>query len=157
MLVGRLRLGIALSAQYLVPFAGYLGAFLRDHPGVDVRMRPAAALVMLDMVENGEPDCAIGPALEQRGRLRRTSLASEPLALTCRSDHELVRRDHVTVADLAGERFDVPPGLDRALRPRDLQERWKLSHPGPLSLVSAFASRRFSSSGSTIRLREVWK
>src|ERR1700754_1796528 len=81
-LVGRLRLGIALSAQYLVPFAAYLGAFLRDHPGVDVRMRPAAALAMLDMVENGELDCAIGPALEERGRLRLTSLASEPLALT---------------------------------------------------------------------------
>jgi DNA-binding transcriptional LysR family regulator len=110
-LVGRLRLGIALSAQYLVPFAGYLGEFLRDHPGVDVRMRPAAALAMLDMVENGELDCAIGPALEQRGRLRLTSLASEPLALTCRSDHELASRDRVTVADLAGERFvDVPPG-----------------------------------------------
>ena len=110
-LVGRLRLGIALSAQYLVPFAGYLGAFLRDHPGVDVRMRYAGALDMLDMVESGELDCAIGPALEQRGRLRLTSLASEPLVLTCRSDHPLARRGPVTVADLAGERFvDVPPG-----------------------------------------------
>jgi len=110
-LVGRLRLGIALSAQYLVPFAACLGAFLRDHPGVDVRMRYAAALAMLDMVESGELDCAVGPALEQRGRLRLTSLASEPLVLTCRHDHPLARRDRVTVADLAGERFvDVPPG-----------------------------------------------
>ena len=49
--------------------------------------------------------------MEQRGRSRLTSLASEPLALTCRSDHELVRRDRVTVADPAGERFvDVLPG-----------------------------------------------
>ena len=42
---------------------------------------------------DGELDCAIGPALEQRARLRLTSLASEPLALTCRSDHELAGRD----------------------------------------------------------------
>jgi DNA-binding transcriptional LysR family regulator len=110
-LTGRLRLGISLSAQHLVPFAAHLGAFLREHPGVDVRMRPAAALAMLDMVEGGELDCAIGPALEQRGRLRLTPLATEPLALTCRRDHPLAGRDRVTLTDLAGERFvEVPPG-----------------------------------------------
>jgi len=110
-LVGRLRLGISLSAQHVVPFAGYIADFLRVHPGVDVRMRAASALAMQGMVESGELDCAIGPALEQRGRLRLTPLGAEPLRLTCRADHPLVARDRVRVSDLDGERFvDVPPG-----------------------------------------------
>ena len=109
--VGRLRIGIPLSARHLVPVGTYLGEFLRTHPGVDVRMRSASALAMLDMVADGELDCAIGPALELRGRLRFTRLAGEPLPLTCRDDHPLAHRDHVTLADLDGERFvDVPPG-----------------------------------------------
>jgi len=109
--VGRLRLGIPLSARHLVPVGTYLGEFLRAHPGVDVRMRPAAALAMLDMVAGGELDCAIGPVLDRRGRLRLTPLAGEPLALTCRDDDPLARREHVTLADLDGARFvDVPPG-----------------------------------------------
>ena len=109
--VGQLRLGIPFSARHLVPIGTYLGEFLRTHPGVDVRMRSAAALAMLDMVANGELDCAIGPVLELRGRLRLTPLAGEPLALTCRDDHPLTHRDHVTLADLDGARFvDVPPG-----------------------------------------------
>jgi DNA-binding transcriptional LysR family regulator len=110
-LVGRLRMGVSLSAQHVVPFAGYLADFLRVHPGVDVQMRMASALAMQDMVDCGELDCAIGPALEQRGRLRLTPLGAEPLLLTCRADHPLALRDGLRVSDLDGERFvDVPPG-----------------------------------------------
>jgi DNA-binding transcriptional LysR family regulator len=109
-LIGTLRMGISLSAQHLVPFADYLGAFAREHPGVDVRLHATAALAMIDMVESGELDCAIGPAISQSGRLRLTPLAREPLRLACRADHPLAGRSRVTVARLAGERFiELPP------------------------------------------------
>ncbi len=64
-LIGTLRLGVSLSAQHLVPFASYLGEFTRDHPGIDLRLPYAPALDMISMVETGELDCVIGPAVSQ--------------------------------------------------------------------------------------------
>ncbi len=78
-LIGTLRIGVSLSAQHLVPFASYLGEFTRDHPGIDLRLQYAPALTMISMVETGELDCVIGPAVSQVPGLRMTRLAGEPL------------------------------------------------------------------------------
>ena len=110
-LIGTLRLGVSLSAQHLVPFASYLGEFTRDHPGIDLRLRYAPALTMISMVEAGELDCVIGPAVSQVPGVRMTRLAREPLHLACRADHRLADRAEVSLSQLAGERFvEVPPG-----------------------------------------------
>jgi DNA-binding transcriptional LysR family regulator len=110
-LIGTLRIGVSLSAQHLVPFASYLGEFARDHPGIDLHLRYAPGLTMISMVEAGELDCVIGPAVSQVPGLRMTRLAGEPLHLACRGDHRLAGQAEVTVRQLAGERFvEVPPG-----------------------------------------------
>ena len=110
-LIGTLRIGVSLSAQHLVPFASYLGEFTRDHPGIDLRLRYAPGLTMISMVEAGELDCVIGPAVSQVPGLRMTRLAGEPLHLACRGDHRLAGRAAVSMKQLAGERFvEVPPG-----------------------------------------------
>jgi DNA-binding transcriptional LysR family regulator len=110
-LIGTLRLGVSLSAQHLVPFASYLGEFTRDHPGIDLRLQYAPALTMISMVETGELDCVIGPAVSQVPGVRMTPLAREPLHLACRADHRLAERAEVTMRQLANERFvEVPPG-----------------------------------------------
>ena len=110
-LIGTLRIGVSLSAQHLVPFASYLGEFTRDHPGIDLRLRYAPGLTMISMVEAGELDCVIGPAVSQVPGLRMTRLAGEPLHLACRGDHRLAGQAEVSVRQLAGERFvEVPPG-----------------------------------------------
>jgi DNA-binding transcriptional LysR family regulator len=110
-LIGTLRLGISLSAQHLVPFASYLGEFTREHPGIDLRLQYAAALTMISMLETGELDCVIGPALNQVLGVRMTRLAREPMHLVCRSDHPLADKPAVTLRELANERFvEVPPG-----------------------------------------------
>jgi DNA-binding transcriptional LysR family regulator len=110
-LIGTLRLGISLSAQHLVPFASYLGEFARDHPGIDLRLQYAPALTMISMVESGELDCVIGPAVSQVPGVRMTPLAREPLRLVCRSDHQLADQAEVTLGQLGNERFvEVPPG-----------------------------------------------
>jgi len=110
-LIGTLRIGVSLSAQHLVPFASYLGEFTRDHPGIDLRLQYAPALTMISMVETGELDCVIGPAVSQVPGLRLTRLAGEPLHFACRADHRLAEQAEVTIGQLAGERFiEVPPG-----------------------------------------------
>jgi DNA-binding transcriptional LysR family regulator len=110
-LIGTLRLGISLSAQHLVPFASYLGEFTREHPGIDLRLQYSAALTMISMLESGELDCVIGPALNQVPGVRMTRLAGEPMQLVCRSDHPLADKPEVTLSELANERFvEVPPG-----------------------------------------------
>ena len=110
-LIGTLRLGVSLSAQHLVPFASYLGEFTRDHPGIDLRLQYAPALTMISMVETGELDCVIGPAVSQVPGVRMTRLAREPLHLACRADHRLAGQAEVTMRQLANERFvEVPPG-----------------------------------------------
>jgi DNA-binding transcriptional LysR family regulator len=115
-LIGTLRLGISLSAQHLVPFASYLGEFTREHPGIDLRLQYSAALTMISMLESGELDCVIGPALNQVPGVRMTRLAREPLHLVCRSDHPLADKPEVTLSELANERFvEVPPGWSARL------------------------------------------
>ena len=115
-LTGTLRIGVSLSAQHLVPFASYLGEFTRDHPGIDLRLRYAPALEMISMVETGELDCVIGPAVSQVPGLRLTRLAGEPLHLVCRADHHLAGQAVVTIRQLAGERFvEVPLGWSARL------------------------------------------
>jgi DNA-binding transcriptional LysR family regulator len=110
-LIGTLRLGVSLSAQHLVPFAAYLGEFTRDHPGVDLRLRYAPALTMISMLETGELDAVIGPAVSQVPGVRMTRLAGEPLHLVCRADHRLAGQAEVSIGQLASERFvEVPPG-----------------------------------------------
>ncbi|MFE4964190.1 LysR family transcriptional regulator [Streptomyces sp. NPDC056660] len=110
-LIGTLRLGVSLSAQHLVPFASYLGEFTRDHPGIDLRLEYAPALTMISMLERGELDCVIGPAVTQVPGVRMTRLAGEPLYLVCRADHPLAELAEVDVRQLADERFvEVPSG-----------------------------------------------
>src|ERR1700685_658515 len=96
-LTGTLRLGVSLSAQHLVPFASYLGEFTRDHPGIDLRLRYAPALTMISMLETGELDAVIGPAVSQVPGVRMTRLAGEPLHLVCRADYRLAERAEVTI------------------------------------------------------------
>ena len=110
-LIGTLRIGISLSAQHLVPFASYLGEFTRAHPGIDLRLQYGPALTMIAMVEAGELDCVIGPAVSQVPGLRMTPLAREPMRLVCRSDHRLAGQVEVNLGQLGDERFvEVPPG-----------------------------------------------
>jgi DNA-binding transcriptional LysR family regulator len=110
-LIGTLRIGISLSAQHLVPIASYLGEFTRDHPGIDLRLQYAPGLTMISMVETGELDCVIGPAVSQVPGVRMTGLAREPMHLVCRSDHRLAEQAEINLRQLADERFvEVPPG-----------------------------------------------
>jgi DNA-binding transcriptional LysR family regulator len=66
---------------------------------------------MISMVETGELDCVIGPAVSQVQGVRMTPLAREPMHLVCRSDHPVAEQTEIDLTQLANDRFvEVPPG-----------------------------------------------
>ncbi|MGW1055237.1 LysR family transcriptional regulator [Streptomyces sp. NPDC001118] len=105
-LTGQLRIGALQNSQHLVPLASWLAEFARAHPGVDITLQQLAALPMLQMVAEGELDCALVSAVPGRtADLRVIPLAAEPLLLACRSDHPLADAESLTLDMLDGERF----------------------------------------------------
>lgn len=124
---GTLRVGAFLSAcASFVPAA--IGAFSADHPGVAVQLdqnEPPAALPRLIA---GELDIAVvwlepGAEADQDERMATVQIADDPYRLVLPPRHRLARRREVAVADLRGERFNVPRARGAGLKYREMLER----------------------------------
>ncbi len=113
--VGRLRLSAFLTAwSTFVP--GAVAAFTAAHPRIEIgveQLEPAAAIRRLAA---GELDLAViyrhgGPAgdPEPGPRFVTEHLRDDPHALVLPAGHRLARKRSLTLADLAGERWILPP------------------------------------------------
>ena len=130
-LTGTLRIGALQTSGHTLPFAAWLAQFSRTHPGVDISVRQLPSVRMLDMVADGELDCALVSVVPDRSAgLDVVPLVSEPLVLACSPEHRLAAADAVTLADLDGERFvETDPGwavrllTDEAFRAAGLTRR----------------------------------
>ena len=58
-LTGTLRIGALQTSGHTLPFAAWLAQFSRAHPGVDISVRELPSVRMLNMVADGELDCAL--------------------------------------------------------------------------------------------------
>ena len=103
---GLLTVGMVSTAKYFVP--RLLGAFRRDHPGIDVKLMVAnnrEALVA--QMEAGQADLAImgrpPPELSTRGE----PFAAHPLVFVCPPGHPLLRIGHPPIKSLSGYPFIV--------------------------------------------------
>jgi DNA-binding transcriptional LysR family regulator len=76
-----------------------------------VRIRDAAVEQMIDMVEAGEVDLAMGPDRTSGDSVMRVSLFKSPWVLWCSSDHHLARKRVLRWNDLRGEAL-VTAGRD---------------------------------------------
>ncbi|MFY1673493.1 LysR family transcriptional regulator [Plantactinospora sp. WMMB334] len=128
-LSGRFRIGAIHSLGHTLPFNTWLAEFALAHPGLDIVVRQEAALRMVEMVGDGDLDCALLPAPHDTG-LAVLPLISEPIVLACAPDHPLAGRAAVRLAELDGERFvETPAGwairalLDETFRARALSRR----------------------------------
>jgi DNA-binding transcriptional LysR family regulator len=130
-LTGSLRIGTLQTSGHTLPFAAWLAQFSRMHPGVDISVRQLPSVQMLEMVADGELDCALLSVVPDRGAgLDIVPLVSEPLVLACSPEHRLAAAGTVTLADLDGERFvETDPGwairmlTDEAFRTAGLTRR----------------------------------
>lgn len=126
---GALRVGVFSSVSYLA-IPRVIGAFHRQHPLVDIRLRaaPGGSPELAEAVRRGRLDLSLFglPAAAAPG-LTVHRLATTPYRVVLPADHELADRSRLRLSDLAGERFvDAPVGfgnrdvLDAALSARGL-------------------------------------
>jgi DNA-binding transcriptional LysR family regulator len=143
MIRGRLRIG-DMQALTVLDLPRLLGRFHREHPGVEISMRPAAggAAELLSEVASGALDLALVAVADRPRGLRVMPLASERLLLTsgqrdangqpgsAGTRKSVHLHKPIDLRELAGESFvDFPPGwivrtlVDRAFAALDLHRR----------------------------------
>ncbi|MBG7699752.1 LysR family transcriptional regulator [Streptomyces sp. MC1] len=124
---GELRIGVFSSVSYLA-IPRVIGAFHREHPLVDLRLRASSSgsAELADAVRRGRLDLSLyGLPAATAPDLAVHRLATTPYAVIVAADHHLASRAEVSLRDLADERFvDAPVGfgnrdvLDAALSAR---------------------------------------
>ncbi|KOG60337.1 MULTISPECIES: LysR family transcriptional regulator [Streptomyces] len=124
---GELRIGVFSSVSYLA-IPRVIGAFHREHPLVDLRLRASSSgsAELADAVRRGRLDLSLyGLPAATAPDLAVHRLATTPYAVIVAADHHLASRAGVALRDLADERFvDAPVGfgnrdvLDAALSAR---------------------------------------
>ncbi|MDQ0578337.1 LysR family transcriptional regulator [Streptomyces rishiriensis] len=124
---GELRIGVFSSVSYLA-IPRVIGAFHREHPLVDLRLRASSSgsAELADAVRRGRLDLSLyGLPAATAPDLAVHRLATTPYAVILGADHELASRAGLALKDLAAERFvDAPVGfgnrdvLDAALSAR---------------------------------------
>ena len=124
---GTLRMGAFLTAcASFVPAA--IGAFISEHPRVDVRLEQLEPPASLLRLTSGELDLAVvfteqADSPEPDPRLARVKLADDPYRVALPPGHRLARRREVALADLRDERFTAPRPEGGGLRYRAMLER----------------------------------
>ncbi|WNH54276.1 LysR family transcriptional regulator [Stenotrophomonas oahuensis] len=117
--LGELRVGFMMHAAHssVPPLAR---RFIAAHPQVQLRLREALPLALLQGVREGELDAGIGFAPAELHGLALQPLFEEPLCVALPAAHPLARRRQLQVAQLADEALitapaDVVPTLREAI------------------------------------------
>lgn len=103
---GRLRVAAPqMMACTLMPSA--VQAFLAAYPAIDVHLVDTLPEQLVDMLERGDVELAVGPGLATPG-IERASLLDDAHWLICRADHALGRRRRVRWQELRRLPFIAP-------------------------------------------------
>ncbi len=111
---------LAVAAENLQALGNLLARFLREHPGVRVRLYQGPAPEMLRLLSGGDVDLCVGSQPLEGPALRSVAVLSEEVLLAVSERHPLARRTSVGVAALADEPFITtrPGHWQRALLDR---------------------------------------
>ena len=105
---GRLDIGAGESSTlYLLPAT--LEQFMEEHPNVRVRLHHLSVGELMDALRQDQVDFAVGAILDMPDELRYRAIYSYGLSLITPPDHPLARRDVITLRDLAGQDYIIPP------------------------------------------------
>jgi len=99
---GRLRLGVITTAKYFAPET--LGAFTREHPGIDVSLKVTNRERIIERMLNNEDDLYImGQAPTDEIEVESFPFAPNPLVVIASRHHPLVGKKKLKFADIADE------------------------------------------------------
>ncbi|MFI5610356.1 LysR family transcriptional regulator [Amycolatopsis sp. NPDC051903] len=105
-LAGRLRIGVIETSGHTLPFGAWLAQFSREHPAISITVRQLPAVRALELVGQGELDCALVSAVPGHlAGLHVVPLLSEAMVLACSHSHPLAGAASAGLGDLEDERF----------------------------------------------------
>ena len=132
---GRLVITMVSTAKYLVP--PLLARFLRQHPGVAVKLSANNREVVLKQLADNEVDLAIMGRLPQGMEAVAKPFARHPHVIIAAPGHPLAKKRRIPLARLAEETFLIrEPGSGT----RGLLERLFAEHRLPLNVSMEMAS-----------------
>jgi DNA-binding transcriptional LysR family regulator len=108
--VERGRLFIAAGGstiQYVLPT--FVEQFVKNHPGVDLRLNNVTGKAGLELLHAGEVDFCVGPMLDVPDDIEFYPIvAYDPLLITPK-DHPLAQRKRITLKDISKYPLVLPP------------------------------------------------
>ena len=132
---GRLVITMVSTAKYLVP--PLLARFLKQHPGVTVKLSANNREVVLKQLADNEVDLAIMGRLPQGMEAVAEPFARHPHVIIAAPNHPLAKQRRIPLARLAKETFLIrEPGSGT----RGLLERLFAEHRLPLNVSMEMAS-----------------
>jgi DNA-binding transcriptional LysR family regulator len=102
---GRLTIGMLSTAEYFVP--RLLAGFLRDHPGIEVRLMAGNRQQVVEHLQRNEVDLAIMGRPPRELDTRAEPFAPHPLAVVAAAGHALAALPHVPAQLIASEPFII--------------------------------------------------
>lgn len=130
--IGIVRVAVPqIVAQAMLPPA--MARYQQIKPGIVIRPVDCAAEVLVQMIEDGQADLAIGPDRPTSERVERTALYQSPWVLWCSADHPLAQQDRITWAMLRNESViaagrDYETSIAEALNRMPEPERFVPAH-----------------------------
>jgi DNA-binding transcriptional LysR family regulator len=147
---GTLRLVVVSSAQYFAPHL--VAAYLKAHPGVEVRMRVANRYTALERLERNEDDLAIMALVPETRALELLPFLDNEMSFVAAPGHALAGRS-LELDEMKSERIltrESGSGLRRALE--DELDRRRLALADTVELGSTEALREGVRAGLGIAL-----
>jgi LysR family transcriptional regulator, low CO2-responsive transcriptional regulator len=100
---GRVAVGVISTAKYFAPFA--LAAFQRTHPNVEMRVTVGNRAETIAALERFELDIAVMGRPPEHFPIEQAVIGDHPHVIIAASDHWLVKRKQIPLAEVAREAF----------------------------------------------------
>lgn len=102
--IGRLRIGasITIGTQLMPKLSKH---FQAEHPGIDLHVMIQSSDQLEEKLLKNDLDLALIEGYVHSGHLISEDFFDDSLAVLCHSGHPLLTREHVTAADLKGEKL----------------------------------------------------
>jgi DNA-binding transcriptional LysR family regulator len=143
---GSLKIGLISTAKYFLP--RMLGAFRKDHEGIQIRIAVRNRDQLIELLRGGEIDLAIMGRPPRHLDTRAEVFASHPLAFIAPSNHRLVKHREIHTSVLETEELIIrEDGSGTRYVMEKFFEQHKISPPVTMEMSSNETIKQAVSAG----------